>query len=156
MMSEARNALATMQRGCLWWSDSLATLVSCCGDSGQVAGTLHPSRTSYVVGPTSYVGRPTSDVRRPAWGIPKGNETKDSAMFVNMTAMFSKLDAELKTIRESAARARLSVDRTLASCALREAQTAVREERVRGAAEEEWASWTSAQRRAVAELFGPP
>jgi hypothetical protein len=77
-------------------------------------------------------------------------------MFVNMTAMFSKLDAELKTIRESAARACLSVDRTLAKCAIHEVQTAVREEGVRVAAEEEWASWTPAQRRAVAELFSLP
>jgi hypothetical protein len=70
-----------------------------------------------------------------------------------MTTIFSELAAELGAVRESAARARESIEATLAECAIREASAAAREEGVHGAATAEWRSWTPAQRRSVAELF---
>jgi hypothetical protein len=70
-----------------------------------------------------------------------------------MTTIFSELAAELDAVRESAARARESIDAALEECAIHEASTAAREEGVCRAAEVEWRSWTPAQRRSVAELF---
>lgn len=62
-------------------------------------------------------------------------------------------EAALQAIRKSAARARESVDRSLADLTIRKAGTLAREEAVRRATAAEWRSWTLVQRSAVAELF---
>lgn len=73
-----------------------------------------------------------------------------------MATILSELAAELTAIRESAARARGSIDRALAECAVRETGAVAREDAVRCETAAEWRSWTADQRRAVTELFSPP
>lgn len=65
-----------------------------------------------------------------------------------------EFEDELLAIRESAVRARESIDRALALRAIHEVEPPARAEFVRRAASREWKSWTPAQRHAVGRLFG--